>query len=54
MYILSLSVGNELNKNNGIVVDETLYQVFRGKKLNLDRFALPEEYYGIASHFLDN
>lgn len=36
-----------------VEIEETLYQVFNSKKLNLDRLSLPEEYYGIASRFLD-
>lgn len=37
-----------------LAMDDVLYQVFNNKKLNLDHFALPEEYYGIASLYLES
>ena len=34
-------------------MDSLLYQLFAGKKLNLDRFAVPKEFYPIVSRYLD-
>ena len=34
-------------------MDSLLYQIFAGKRLNLDRFAVPKEYYPIVSRYLD-
>ena len=34
-------------------MDSLLYQIFAGKRLNPDRFAVPKEYYPIVSRYLD-
>lgn len=36
-----------------VEMDSLLYQIFAGKRLNLDRFAVPKEYYPIVSRYLD-
>ncbi|KAK8802626.1 hypothetical protein WA171_006302, partial [Blastocystis sp. BT1] len=35
-------------------MDDVLYHIFNNKKLNLDHFTLPGEYYGIASRYLES
>lgn len=36
-----------------VEMDSLLYQLFAGKRLSLDRFAVPKEYYPIVSRYLD-
>ena len=37
-----------------LAMDDVLYHIFNNKKLNLDHFTLPGEYYGIASRYLES